>query len=209
MIADSEATGGIELATTDPQTSIDGEGYIYDIATGEVLGRIDLVDRWEVDSAEAAEWALELRSKIEGHLAGIDARRRALVAQLDALRREQERRLNWWDVRFRSSLVEFARSQLTGKARTARFAWGSVAFRKRQGTNEIVDMAAAVEWAKEWAPEAVKVSERVGVKDVLAARELALRLSVEPVALPFLVSTGPSETAEIDTGVGAAKGGAQ
>jgi phage host-nuclease inhibitor protein Gam len=185
-----------------PETAVDPDGWVYDVATGEVLGHQEVDPYFAVMSTEAADWVLRLRSKIEGDLAGIDARIRALTAQLQALRSAQVRRLSWWDWRFSAELVAFARTTLRGKSRTAHFAWGKVAFRRNAGTHQILDMAEAVAWVKDWAPERVKVVESVAVKDVLAAIEVVARATgEEPDRPPFLQHIGGGETATVSTGI--------
>lgn len=186
---------------TERATAVDPDGWEYDVETGEVLGRADVADAFAIDSPERADWALELRSKIEGDLAGVNARLKAVTAQLQALRRQHERRLAWWDWRFSQGLVAFARSVLAGRSRTVRFGWGSVSFRQTKGHSEIIDMAAAVEFVRAWWPETVRRVETVGVNTVLALAEKVRESTGEDERLPFLVTSGPGENVTIITGV--------
>lgn len=174
-------------------TAVDGEGWLYDVETGEVLGLSELPDDFEVNCHQAADRALEIRSRIEAQVVAVKARRDALNRQLDALERAQESRLKWWDWRFGQQLAAFARSLLSGKSKTARFTWGSVAFRATKGTNRITDMDAAVEWVRRRDPEMVKVVETTTVTAVLALSQ--------GKPLPFLESTGPGEAVTISTGI--------
>jgi hypothetical protein len=199
------------VTASERQTAVDGDGWLYDTDTGEVLGHVEVTERFTVDSASAADWALELRSRIEGNIAGIDARIKALNEQLQALRKQEIRKLSWWEYRFGGSLIAFARAMLAGtKGKTARFTWGKVAFRATAGRNEILDMPKAIEFVRTWEPGRVKVVESVNVKDVLAARDTAKTVTGEDQAgeLPFLVSSGPGENVTISTGIESTKGGA-
>lgn len=193
---------GTELARP-RETAIDADGWIYDVNSGEVLGHRDCPERFEVDSADAAEWVLELRSKLEADILAIDLRIQAVLEMLRAMKAERTRRLSWWDWRFSTSLIEFARKALEGtKARTAKFGWGQVRFRKTAGNHLIVDMPAAVAWMKTWAPQRVKVVESVTVKDVLAAMEVEARATGEPAERPsWLASSGERESVTITTGL--------
>lgn len=195
-------------AEVERETAVDSDGWLYDVATGEVLGRPELPDRFTVDSESSAEWALELRSKIEGDLAAVRARKRALVAQLDALESGILRRFAWWEFRFLPSLVDFARQNLPKKGRTWRCPWGAVAFRTTQGSTEIVDMQAAVDWCRAWRPEAVQRKEWVTVAGVREACQAAFAATGEGDPVGFVKSTGPGESVTVSTGVDI-KGGAR
>jgi hypothetical protein len=185
----------------DALTAVDSDGWIYDVATGEVVGLATAADDFRIDSPEAAEWALEVRSRIEGEIAGIDARIAAVTEQLQRLRKAKMRRLSWWEWKFGDQLVGFARTQLNGKSRTWRCTWGSVAFRSVKGSRKIVDMAAAVGFVRSFAPEEVRVAESVtlaGVDKAVAAAEAA---TGEREELEFLVTMPGGENVAIETGI--------
>jgi phage host-nuclease inhibitor protein Gam len=198
-----------EATVTEPEgrdisrrTDVDSDGWVFDLDSGEVLGRIDADDRFEIDSIERAEWALRLRSELEGELVALDVREAALLRQLRTLRAAKLRRLAWWDYRFAPSLIAFARSLLSGKGRTAQFAWGRVSFRSTKGTTRILDMDAAIDWMKAWNPAKVKIRESVTVKDVLETRKAAAEEYGEWLEhLGFLASSGPGESVKVSTGI--------
>ena len=202
-----------ELATiaTDihvaPETAIDPDGFIYRVDDGEIVGHRDASEAFAIDSTERADWALELRSKVEGDLVAIRARRAALIQQFDALEQTQTRLLDWWRWRFAAELEAYARTSLEGrKERTARFTWGSVAFRKTKGTNQITDMEKAADWMEEYDADRVKVkTERtVSVKDVLEVREYVARLfghDSDEAHPTWLQSSGEGEKVTIETGI--------
>jgi hypothetical protein len=192
------------VTASERQTAVDGDDWLYDTDTGEVLGHVEVTERFTVDSASAADWALELRSRIEGNIAGIDARIKALNEQLQALRKQEVRKLSWWEYRFGGSLIAFARAMLAGtKSRTARFTWGKVAFRTTPGRTQILDMTHAVQFVKTWDPDAVKVVESVTTKDVRNALAAASAATGEDLSrsLPFLIESGPGESVTVSTGI--------
>jgi hypothetical protein len=198
---------GIIIAETNPRdisrrTDVDPDGWVFDLDSGEVLGRIEADERFEVDSDERAEWVLSIRSQLEAELVALDVREAALLRQLRTLRAARLRRLAWWDYRFAPSLIAYARSLLAGKERTAQFAWGRVSFRSTRGTTRILDMSEAVRWMRAWKPEKVRVKESVTVKDVLATRQaVAEEYGETPEHLGFLASSGPGEVVKVSTGI--------
>jgi hypothetical protein len=61
--------------------------------------------------------------------------------------------------RFTPALTDFTREQIEGKKeRSVKLLFGSLGFRKRPDTLEVTDEAAAVVWAREHVPDAVKVT---------------------------------------------------
>lgn len=201
--ADFQAATSTEIVPSAArEVMTDTDGWVIDAETGEILGRSDLSDRFEVNSDDAADWALELRSRLEADLLAVDARLRAVQEMLGAIKRERMRRLSWWEWRFRPSLEAYARTKLTKKVRTAMFTWGKVAFRTTAGSHEILDMERAVAWVRMWAPKRVKVVETVGIKDVMAAAEIAEKATGEKAELPnWLKASGETESVKIETGV--------
>jgi hypothetical protein len=202
MSLDNTTGAESNLGDISRRTDVDPDGWVFDLDSGEVLGRIDADERFEVDSVERAERVLEIRSKIEGELVALDVREAALLRQLRALRAAKLRRLAWWDYRFAPSLIAFARSLLAGKGRTAQFAWGRVSFRSTRGTTRILDMSEAVRWMKVRDLAKVKVKESVTVKDVLETRRaVADEYGETPEPLGFLISSGPWESVTVSTGI--------
>jgi hypothetical protein len=189
---------------------LDPDKWLCDLDTGAIVGRLDVPDHFRIDSTDAAEWALELRAQIEQQIVALDARLEALRTNLLTLRAEQVRRLNWWDWRFGSQLVDFARRMLAGgKKRTWTCPWGRVSFRRTPGTKKILDgcMSEAVAFVRAWEPGRVRVVETVGVKDVEAVMEAIARATEEEPEKPgWLKHSGESENVTIDTGIHIKKG---
>ena len=175
------------------------DGWILDAETGEVLGRKDTPDLFRIDTDAKAEWALELKATIDGNLAGLEARVKALNEHMAKLIRREQARADWWELRYGNDLVEHCRTQIEGKrSKTWRCAFGAVSFRISKGTTKILDMARAVSWIRTVAraPELVETVERVAVSDVL---KVVHGFDIEN--LPWLEQTGPRERATITTGV--------
>lgn len=205
--AEDDAPAERRVATTP-------DGWLYDERTGEVLGLADDVDdegrslglrgvdgRFEVDSEEAANWTLMVRTQIESDLLALEARRKAVNAQIDALIAERRRRLSWWEYRFQPSLVEFARTLLKGKGRTAQFIWGKVAFRKTKGSTAILDPDTALEYVETFAPSLVSRKAWVTVAAINQAALIAEDATGEPQVLSFVARSGESESVTVSTGL--------
>lgn len=181
--------------------TIDDDGNVIG-PDGEVLGNVGVERAWRPQASKDVEYALERRSRIEGRLADIRSRKKAMIRNFDAMEKAELRELGWWDWRFRADLIAFARRVLEGgKRKTAQFEFGAIRFRQSAGTNEIVDMDAACDFVAAVRPEAVKVERSVPVKAVL---EVVRRLEEGGEVLSLhgiLKSSGPRETVTIDTGV--------
>lgn len=182
-------------------TAVDSAGYVYDVETGEVLGREGVRDELRIETEEDAEWALRLRSEIEGDIVAAQARLAALKEQMEVIIKGHQRRLNWWNWRFGSQLEGFARSRLNGRSRTWRCPWGQVSFRRVPDSRQIVDAEAALEFVKTFVPEAVQRREWVTLKAIDAALGIAEAATGERETPDFLVVTPGGETAEIKTGI--------
>ena len=192
-----------ELATLEPiapETQVDGDGFIYRVDTGEVIGHAGANERFKIDSQDDADCVLEMRSKIEGDIAATEARIRGVLAQLEAIKAKHVRRLSWWEWRFGSDLIGFARSQLKGKSRTAQFGWGRVSFRATKGITSILDPDAAVAFVELYDPSRVATKKSVGLKDVLAVLPLALEAGDEDRP-NWLKTSEPGENIVISTGI--------
>lgn len=198
---------GLAEAKKPRETEIDTDGFEYDVETGEVLGHVDTDPAFRIESREHAEWALGRKADIESRLLAIRARKTALLANLVAQEKGQERRLAWWDFRFRSDLVALARQSLGGKKKSVQFDHGAVSFRSSSGTNEIIDMGAAVRFVEDFAPDEVKktVTATTVLKAAKAQRESyedeSHKVAVDICLRTFLVSSGPKENVTVSTGV--------
>lgn len=193
----------LPAAPEPPQTACTEDGYVYDINTGEVLGHYEVEERFEVRDVDAANWVLEQRSQIEGRLAGLVARKQAVLEQLNALIGVERRKLSWWEMRFGPSLTAFARQVLgDGKSRTWRCVWGSVAFRKTKGTTSIIDNEQALGFVELWAPQLVKIVRSVNVTAVKGALDVArAQCPDDEIDTPFVVTSGETESVTISTGI--------
>jgi phage host-nuclease inhibitor protein Gam len=69
------------------------------------------------------------------------------------------RNLEWLHERFDKTLEIYAQAKTAGaKTRTVKLLYATLSFRKSPDTLNVVDEAAAIEWARANAPQAVKLS---------------------------------------------------
>jgi hypothetical protein len=202
---DIETIFALPAKAVAPDVVEEPDGWLTEAGTGAVIGHAGVDDRFRVDSPEAAEWALEVRGRIEAEIVALDAQEAAIRENFRTLRGEKVRRLAWWEWRFGSQVVDFARRMLAGgKKRTWTCAWGRVSFRRTPGTAKILDgcMPEAVAFVRAWEPGRVRVVETVGVKDVEAVME-AIRAATEekPEKPGWLKHSGLTENVTIDTGI--------
>lgn len=180
------------------------DGFLVDDATGAVEGHIaDLPDRpFEIKDDESADFALKLRSQIEGEIAGLQIRKAALDAEMDAVINRRRQKLAWWVFRFEPDLRRYSKTKLTGKAKTAYFNWGHVQFRDLKGTNKIISPEEALSYVETFAPELVKVKRWVDVTEVLeAAKRAEAALGEKQDNLGFIKNTGAETVVKITTGI--------
>lgn len=173
------------------QTEISKDGFLIDAETGEVLGHAEAQGHFTVDSTSAAEWVLERIQAADADIAACDARLKAISDNLAAMRKEHEKRKEWLLGRFAAELETFAAAELNGKkTRTLKTPFGSLSFRTAPGSVKVLDMEAAVKWAKMYEPDAVKVTESVLVSKVGPVNALPDCFEVSGSADKFYIKTG-------------------
>ena len=173
------------------QTEISKDGFIVDTETGEVLGHAEAHERFTVDDAHAAEWVLERVQSADAEIAACDARFKAISENIAAMRKEHEKRKGWLLARFALELEAFASLELEGKkTRTFKTPYGSLSFRTVPGSVKVLDMEAAVKWAKMYEPDAVKVTESVLVSKVGPTNALPDCFEVSASSDKFYIKTG-------------------
>lgn len=185
----------MEQQLTEATETIEVDGYRVNPETGEVVGHAEHDEVWRPQTREEVEWVLERMAEADAEILALDARLAALKSNLEAQRKAQERRLAFLNMRFGADLEKYARESLqaTGwKTKTLQLDNGRISFRTSRGTNKIVDMDAAVEWAEIYVPDIVKKS--VNVTDIITE-------TGDLTQLNFIESTPPSETVTITTGI--------
>lgn len=188
------------------------DGFTCDAETGEILGHADIKEQFIPRTPEEVEWVLSKIGKAESALAAVDGHpdviwAKAILANAEAQRREQAKKLDWLHKRFEADLHQFAAKVLEGqKSRTYKTPVGSISLRTVKGGLRVADPEAAVHWAKGYCPTAVKVIEtfQISLLDEVAraTAENGLKLGDWACTTAFAL-VGDTEKVTLKTGVDA------
>ncbi len=151
-------------------------------------------EQFQIDSDRAAEWLLRKLANIEAEKARVTAQAAAIVKQLES-DAEGLRFL------YGSQLEAYCRAKIAqsgGRRKSVHFLQGSCAFRTVPAGLRVADMGAALQFAQERLPEAVKVVQTL---DMGAYREAAAkRLQETGEVLPGCEPTPEREAFSVKFG---------
>lgn len=141
------------------------DGLIINVLTGEIVG--EEKPEFRVTDEASAEWVLEKILNAEADAAREQIKLNAVKERLEANIKASKARAEFFTTKYANDLEDFARTQLEGaKTRTLKLTWGSLSFRTTKGGLRVADPEKALAWAKDNAPEAVKVSESFLISQV-------------------------------------------
>lgn len=132
------------------------DGWLYDSESGECLGPAELPKpEFAITDDESLNWVLNKFLQTEATIAAIDnndavVHARAVIANAEAMKKEQQNRLNGLHFRFDNEIEHYVKPLLDGKkSKTHKTLFGSVSFRTSKGGLRVKDAAAALQWVKE------------------------------------------------------------
>ncbi len=176
------------------------DGYLID-DQGEVLG----LDRpFAVNSDDTAEWLLRERMEAEAAVLAINQRRAGYMANLDSLAAPHKARLAYFARVLEPQLIEFARSKLDGKSKTAKFDHGQVAYRKTGLSITVTNPAGAVAFVRSWRPDEVRESVDINSIKVCMV-DCEIERGIRPDISTFAQVKTEGESVTIKTGIPKAK----
>jgi hypothetical protein len=149
--------------------------------TGEVIGIPDAPPAVIEDTESILGWYGPRRRRIEAKRDGLTAERDALLKQIrehyDPLIKEQESALKWLALRYEGILRAYATGVVgqLEKAKSFKRHLVTLGFRTKTEHFEVKDEAAAIDWARENCPEAVKVKESFLVSQLTDEAKILLR----------------------------------
>lgn len=192
-------------------------GLRIDANTGEVLGEADRSDEWVPKTREEVERVLDKIGACDAELVAIEARRRALLANLDSQANDIARRREYYVMRYEGALRSFADSALKmtgGKTRTVKLDTGRLSFRTIPASLNIARerKVDAIAWAKSHAPDAVRVIEDVLITELKATvfAQQGESAGMETLmAQPWIEYRPPMDSFVIDTGIAKSKSAAE
>ena len=131
----------------------------------------------EIEIAEDQGFRIDTEAKVEWALRKIgawDAEHARVKAHSDAILNRISGEKATFLARFQSELEEFARQKVAdGKRRSYDTVYGTLAFRRVPSTLSVADQDAALAWAREHAPTAVR--ETLALKEYAEQAKLALQ----------------------------------
>ena len=151
-------------------------GYKVDTDTGEIVGLADEPERFKVHDLPSAEWVLDKFQQAESEKWRISALRKARMAQLDAMEKDAERRLEWLNYRFKAELEEWFNTQ-DKKGKSIKLSCGTIGTRSSKPKLVIKEERLLQEYLAMAHPEILKFSTRI---DLEALKELVRKEPFHP-----------------------------
>lgn len=177
------------------------DGYKIDAETGEVVEYVGVQEGFEVNSNESFEWVMEKIQSEQSDIAALNARKAALVANIDKMIRNHQQRENSLIFRFENELVHYAKENLPKGKKTFTCPYGSVSFRASAEKLEVTNDELALSWAKDHCPEAIKVTEKFLISQVPQQIKSEMMADETRSFMHGFMVKRASETHKIDTGI--------
>jgi hypothetical protein len=112
---------------------------IYEIETGEYAGPVDGWLGEELKTEDDVLLALQRLLKYETELKAEQLATQSIIERCKTMVKDKERKVQWLQARYGAQIANFAKCQLTGKAKTWKCPWGQVSFRTSTPTLSIID----------------------------------------------------------------------
>lgn len=141
---DLETIGGVEPPVDEDGVLAEVDGYVRGMA-------VAVVEPWRITNLGQAEWAMKRLAEAKGLLVEY----RDQIALWQACVQRMERAGEWFEER----LKEWGIANRNPSRKTLLTAHGTVATREQKPAIAVVDEQAALAWAREHCPEAVKRGE--------------------------------------------------
>lgn len=146
---------------------------------------------FKVDSLGAYDFVMGLMLTQEAEIAAVEMspeviKAKAVIVNAEKLRKKHYNRLAWLELRFKEEMAVFARTQFKGKEKTFTSLLGSVSCRSVAGKVAVIKEAAgkALEWAKSYCTDAVKVTEEFQISGVPKPLKHFIQTVVDPDTHP-------------------------
>src|SRR5476649_1213596 len=93
------------------------DGFLVD-EEGEIHGHTEIVGGFHITDQASAEWLQKKIMDADATLLAIEAKQRAILANLEAERRRQIQRKKFLEWRYGPELIAYARANLLGTSKT-------------------------------------------------------------------------------------------
>jgi hypothetical protein len=115
-----------------------GDSY-YEIETGEYAGPVDGWLGEELSGEEDVLIAMRKLLEYETELKAQQLAMQSVVERCKSMVKDKERKVQWIQAKYGAQIADYAKKQLTGKAKTWKCPWGQVSFRTSTPTLSIID----------------------------------------------------------------------
>lgn len=189
------------------------DGFLVIESTGEIVG-LAQKETFTVKDEESCKWVLNKIRTVESELSALESNpdvlaAKALLANVESMKKDHQRRLEWLLARFSAELGEYAKPLLPKGSKTLKTPYGFIQIKTVNELLQVKDKAAALAFAKSHIPHAIRTTEEFQISlledldkrfivsglngsDVVADDELRSAFQVRPAG----------EKVEIKTGVG-------
>jgi len=141
--------------------------YVLDADTGEIL-RPYIAEGFSVKDQASFDWVMKKILDAETDMNARQMKHNFVLEQMKAEMKQAQSRVEWLKARFGPELEAYASQRIEeeqakrpGKkvSKTIQSLFGKVSFRSVAGGVRVKDPSKALEWAKRFFPESIKVSE--------------------------------------------------
>lgn len=141
---------------------------LFDVETGEYAGPADTtLPKGALETEEDLLAFMNRLNRAEADLVAERARLKALIDNCERMVELKRKRVDWLNAMYQTSASVIAESLLPRKAdgsyrsKTYTCPWGQIAFREVKPRVVVANAELALTWAKQHAPDAVKVAESI------------------------------------------------
>jgi len=145
---------------SEAQNTVIIDGWLIDADTGLEIEPVPPRQEFHINDDDSFEWYMGKRADLAVKIKQLEAKKEIVTANLDAMIKEKQSRLNRLDLRFGVEVEAYVKELLAdSKKRSITCMYGKAGFRKINENYVVADQAKAVQWAKTYHPDAVKVTE--------------------------------------------------
>jgi hypothetical protein len=143
-------------------------GWLIDPHTGEVVGVYGWLENGVIED-EQDLWILQKKMlEIDSLIVGEKAQLKRIQDMCAKRIKQLESKRDWMELKYGVTASEVARELLPRNKKTYTSPYGEITFRTSKVKIAFTNQAAAVEWAKSFAPDAIKTAQSVLVSKLSA-----------------------------------------
>lgn len=146
-------------------------GWMCDADTGEALYLVGVQESFVPNTEEGVNWVMEKFTDTDGEILAEEAKLESFIARKRKVITALKNRRKWLEIRFGADLQKYAEDQFAAMERSKkpsslRTDFGTLKFTATRGTITVKEEAAAILWARENAPWAVRTQEKISITEL-------------------------------------------